>query len=86
MRNVRILHTQITDKIRVSSAAIWYPGLEYNPSPYYQYETWCFSDDGKQRSFQVIHGCHSNIHHRWIVDAIKIHKHIVRNLKKQGGN
>ena len=81
--NARIIHTQITPDIRVSTAAIYYPygSIMLNPSPYYQYETWCFSDDNRQRSFQVIHGCWYKVDYLWLVNTIKIHMHIVKNLK-----
>lgn len=51
--NVDIGKTRITDKIRVSSAIIFY---EIGTMYYFQYETWVFSDDDRQKSRQFIHG------------------------------
>ncbi len=78
--NCRILHSQITPLIRVSSAAIWYGPTYFSSNGYYQFETWCFSEDKRQRSFQIIHGTHYRIDAAWIIDAVKIHQHIKRNL------
>jgi hypothetical protein len=83
MRNCRILHTQITPKIRVSTAAIWYDPLYYSPNGHFQYETWCFSDDPQQRSFQVIHGVWNKIYWLFLRDSIKIHRYIAANLTKR---
>lgn len=74
------MQTQITPKIRVSTAGIRYPGLAYNPNPYFQYETWCFSDDPQQRSIQVIHGCSESVDFHYLVKSIKVHRYISRNL------
>ena len=79
--------TQITDKIRVSTAAIFYDewfGRRW------QIETWCFSDDpGKQKTFQVIHGsigCRDPEHDipvgHLVTSAEKIHDYISNNLKR----
>jgi hypothetical protein len=78
--NISIIHTRITDKIRVSSAAIYYD--EYFGDRY-QYETWCFSDDPRQRSFQVIHGSYYKWYYDYILLTIRVHQHIVKNLKKK---
>lgn len=52
--NIDLGKTKITDKVRVSSAAIFYK--EYF-GDFYQLETWVFSEDKKvQESKQVIHG------------------------------
>ena len=79
--NVSIKQDQITDKVRVSTAAIWYNIYnEYGLTPYYQYETWCLSNDPQQRSFQVIHGTSSSQNAYYHNEAIKVHKYIVNNL------
>ena len=51
MENIDLGKTRITDKIRVSSAAIFYGGNWFGD--YYQYETFIFSDDDtfKTRTF-----------------------------------
>lgn len=52
--NIDLAKTQITPKIRVSSAAIFY---KFWAGDYYQLETWVFSEDKEaQQSKQVIHG------------------------------
>ena len=77
-QNKSIAHTKITDKIRVSTAAIQ-SSFQYDT--YYQYETWCFSEDPRQRTFQKIHGTDSrNDNKHMIRDAIKVHSYIVWNL------
>jgi len=83
MKNCRILHTQITPNIRVSSAAIWYGPSYYSIKGRFQYETFCFSDDPKQKTFQVIHGSWGDIDWRHLRDVIKIHRFIVFNLVKR---
>lgn len=80
MENIDLGKTQITDKIRVSSAAIWY---EYDN--YYQLETWIFSDDKEvQKSRQVIH-CTTGIEipQTKIDEVKKVHKLISDNLIKK---
>jgi len=84
MRNVRIKHDFITNKIRVSTAAIWREQIFYDSlHKYWLIETWCFSDDPKQKSFQVIHGTPGYLYDwvRW--EARKVHGYIVENLKKK---
>ena len=81
-RNIRIMQSQISDSIRVSTAGIWYSGEFFSLMGRYQIETWCFSDDRKQRSFQVIHGSSNNIDLKLIQKAIKIHCYITKNLRK----
>lgn len=55
-KNANISATQITDLIRVSSAAIFY---EFENR--FQVETWIFSSDPNYRSRQFIHGsCHED--------------------------
>jgi len=83
-KNIQIKHSQITNKVRVSSAAIWYEIYnQYGLMPYYQYETWCFSDDPEQRSFQVIHGTPHSQDAYYHNKAITVHEHIVNNLSKK---
>ena len=50
--NVDLGKTQITDKIRVSSAAIFYQELFGN---FYQLETFIFSDDKRLKTRMFIH-------------------------------
>ena len=85
MKNCRIIQTIISPKIYVSTAAIWYDwGIGgYGPSKYFQYETWCFSDDINQRSFQIIHGCCGWIDFYLLKSSIKIHRYISNNLKEK---
>ena len=83
MKSFRIIGTQITPLIRVSTAAILRPGFAASPNPYYQYETWCFSKDSKQKSFQVIHGTDGGVRFYLMTKAIKVHRHIVNNLKNR---
>lgn len=80
LRNIHLGKTKITDKIRVSSAAIWYEW--YN---YYQLETFIFSDDKElQKSRQIIHcTTGSEIPQRYIDEVKKIHKQIADNLIKK---
>lgn len=78
-KNIRIMHTQITDKIRISTAGIWY--LRAYSSGYLQYETLCFSSDKRQRFFQVIHGICAGIDTDYLTKSIKIHRQISANLK-----
>lgn len=80
--NINFGKTQITDKIRVSTAAI-YSAAHFGE--YWQVETWCFSDDPRQRSFQVIHGTSGILDgefhdHRLRLIAEKVHKQIACNL------
>ena len=77
--NIRIMQTKITPHIRISSA-----GIFYNEAwgPRFQYETWCFSDDPKQKSFQVIHGSDGTISQYYLKKSIKIHRQIVSNLQE----
>lgn len=54
MENVNMGNTQITDKIRVSSAAIFYGGNWFGS--YFQYETFIFSDDPSFKTRMFIWG------------------------------
>lgn len=83
IKNIDLGKTQITDKIRVSSAAIWYEswyGSWYGG--YYQYETFVFSNDKEaQKSIQVIHGTYvGGTSSRLLSKTKKIHKYIADNL------
>ena len=83
-KNIYIMHTKITPDIRVSTAGIWYyPEGNWSPYGRFQYETWCFSNNSKQKSFQVIHGSSEEISKYLLMKAIKIHRHIVNNLKRK---
>ena len=75
--NVDLGKTKITDKIRVSSAAIFY---DMGHFVYYPFETWIFSDGPAQRSRQVIHGTHHSISERMIHKTKKVHDYIAKNL------
>jgi hypothetical protein len=55
MENKDLGKTQITDKIRVSSASIFYAHNEWG-GVYHQYETWIFSSDPTIKSRQFIWG------------------------------
>jgi hypothetical protein len=55
MGNKDLGKTQITDKIRVSSASIFYAHNEWG-GVYHQYETWIFSNDPAIKSRQFIWG------------------------------
>ena len=81
MNNFRIMHTQITPEIRVSTAAIRYEIYNsYGLRPYFQYETFIFHEDDS-RTIQRIHGTSSDVSHELILKSIKAHKHISNNLK-----
>ena len=80
--------TKITDKIRVSSAAI---ARRESFGNYYLIETWCFSDDPRQKSFQVVHGSKSSLDFNDLepedcLEAKKIHRYISDNLIKKFKN
>ena len=51
-KNIDLGKTQITDLIRVSSAAIYYEEMF---GSFYQIETWIFSDDERVKSRMFIH-------------------------------
>ena len=51
--NIGLGKTQITEQIRVSSAAIFYEHTDWG-IPYYQYETFIFSDDPKFKTRMFI--------------------------------
>ena len=74
--------TQITGKIRVSSAA----RPRANFGGWWLVETWIFSDDPRQRNRQVVHG-ECFLHHDCPPNrdlcgkARKVHDYIAANLK-----
>lgn len=77
-------HTVITDKIRVSSAAI--KSFSPHTGEYYQYETFIFSDDERQKTRQVIHGTSDNNNDEYLTALTKkIHRRIADNLKENYG-
>lgn len=80
--NIDLGKTQITDKIRVSTAAIYYDEWF---GKRYQLETWVFSQDKeRQRSLMVIHcSTGTTIPQRRIDEAKKVHKYISDNLFKK---
>ena len=80
--NCRIIQTVITPEIYVSTAAIWYDGVGWQRR--FQYETWCFSNNPNQKSFQVIHGSCGWIDFDFLKKSIKIHRYISDNLKEKG--
>lgn len=77
--NIDLGKTKITDKIRVSSAAIFYESWFGN---YYQLETFIFSDDKEhQRTRQIIHfTTYTEIPEKQIDKVKKIHRYISDNL------
>lgn len=78
MKNEDLGKTQITDKIRVSSAAIFY---EEWFGKYYQIETWIFSTDPRIKSTMVIHGTCSHLESSKLVDTCKkVHGYMANNL------
>lgn len=81
-KNIDLGKTRITDKVRVSSAAIWYEEMFGN---YYQLETWIFSDDERQKSVMVIHGTSwgSEIPQKLIDKTKKVHKYLADNMNKK---
>jgi len=86
IKNVDLGKTQITDKIRVSSAALHHE--EYHGS-YWLIETWIFSDDPAQENVQVIHGTPSSMHgekppyERDCATARRIHAQMVAGLRRK---
>ena len=76
-KNIDIAKTQITDKIRVSSAALFYEELF---GSFYQYETWVFSDDPKQPSKMVIHGTYHELNDQLETKTKIIHEYISNEL------
>ena len=78
--NTTIKQTQITDSIQVSTVITFYDSWWGN---YYQYETWCFSKDPRQKSFQKIHGTTTTGNDKGlIIECIQAHDHIAENLKR----
>lgn len=86
-KNQDLGKTQITDKIRVSSAAIYYNEWE---GERYQYETWIFSSDERQKSTQAIHGSSfifdGEMDENMVEKTKEIHTHISNNMLKIWNN
>jgi len=83
MRDIRIKQDTITDEIRVSTAAIYREEVFYDGlHKYWLIETWCFSKDPKQKSFQVIYGTPSFLYDQIRWKARKVHGYIVENLRR----
>lgn len=80
--NIDLGKTKITDKVRVSSAAVFY---EFWAGDYYQLETWVFSGDKSvQQSKQVIHGtCGSEIPDSLIEKTKTFHRRASKLLIKK---
>jgi hypothetical protein len=79
-RNIDLGKDRITDKVRVSSAAI-YSSAYFGD--YRQVETWIFSDDPRQKSHQIIHGTCSvqgDIPPALLEKCRHVHRRIVGNL------
>lgn len=81
MKNIDLGKTQITDTIRVSSAAIFYESWHGN---YFQVETFIFKTDDNLKSQQIIHGtCSAEYPSEKLFNkAKKIHTYISNNLTK----
>lgn len=79
-KNIDIAKTQVTDKIRVSSAALFY---EESFGNFYQYETWVFSEDPKQPYKQVIHGTYHEPNDQLLNKTKIIHEYISNELIDQ---
>lgn len=70
--------TQISDNIRVSSAAIFYEAWFGN---YFQVETWIFSENPLIKSKQIIHGtCNEYLNYKLVAKCEKVHDYISNNL------
>lgn len=80
--NIDLGKTQITDKIRVSSAAIYNDGNWFGA--YYQIETWIFSEDERIKSKMQIHDtCGREIPDSLINHAKTFHRRISKMLIKK---
>lgn len=84
--NIDLGKTRITDRIRVSSAALH--RTEWHGS-YWLIETWIFSDDPAQKCHQVIHGTPTSFQgerppdERVVAEARKVHGYMVDGLRKK---
>lgn len=83
MKNIDLGKTQITEQVRVSSAAIFYKSPFFGD--YYQFETFIFSEDkGVQKSRQIIHGTTWNINHNFLLQQTKkVHAYVSNNLTRK---
>lgn len=81
MKNQDLGKTQISDTVRVSSAAVFY---EEWFGAYWQYETFIFSKDPLIKSRQVIHGtCSIETGSKKLTEITKkVHGYIANNLLK----
>ena len=77
MNNLNLGNTTITDKIRVSSAAI---KSSFSHGNYLQYETQIFSEDDSQQSRQIIHGTSSTPCEFLERKTRTIHEYVCSNL------
>jgi len=85
--SVGIAQDQITELVRVSTTAVYRVGRLFHTFPDWMFETRCFSDDKRQRSFQIVHG-HVNLDYKHGFDtmtdkAVRTHEHIVNNLRRR---
>lgn len=83
MKNIDLGKTQIIDDIRVSSAAIAYEFTEWGV-PYYQYETWIFSDNSKCKSRMFIWGTSNGRepYQKMVGLTMRAHKRISNVMKR----
>lgn len=81
MKNIDLGKTQITEQVRVSSAAIFYESPFFGD--YYQFETFIFSEDKcVQKSRQIIHGTTWNMNQNFLLERTKkVHTYVSNNLK-----
>lgn len=79
MKNQNIAGTIITDKVRVSTAIIYYANEFFGD--YYQYETWIFSKDERVKSVMKIYGISGSGDNIKLIDrATALHNRIARIL------
>jgi hypothetical protein len=80
--NQNIASTVITDKVRVSTAIIYYPNEFFGD--YYQYETWIFSKDERVKPVMKIYGTSgSSDNDRLINRATALHNRVSRILNRK---
>ena len=86
VKNIDLGKTQITDNVRVSSAALH--RVEWQGS-WWLVETWIFSDDPRQRNVQVVHGECSSMNgerpprEELCATARRIHAQMVDGLRRK---
>lgn len=76
--NLDLGKTAITDKVRVSSAAIFYENNFFRN--YYQLETFIFSDDERQKTRMIIHYTCSEVTEQDRIFVAKVHNYVSRNM------